>query len=71
MKEVAGVAVRQAESAKTMKTSATKELTALRQQIVDLSANDDDKTTIAKLHTHIVALQVWYGMVCSLDILIL
>ncbi|KAM7415149.1 hypothetical protein PAMA_019800 [Pampus argenteus] len=58
LQEVSDVAVMQASALQARKQSKEKEVEALRRQILDYQSQSDEKALIAKLHQHIVALQL-------------
>ncbi|XP_077999910.1 centrosomal protein of 290 kDa-like [Glandiceps talaboti] len=61
LKEMAEVASAQTEALEARQVSREKELTSLRQQLMDIQTQSDEKAIIGKLHHHIVALQVSEG----------
>ncbi|XP_036961838.1 centrosomal protein of 290 kDa isoform X6 [Acanthopagrus latus] len=58
LQEVSDVAMMQASALQARQQSKDKEVQALRRQILDLQSHSDEKALIAKLHQHIVALQL-------------
>ncbi|XP_065052482.1 centrosomal protein of 290 kDa-like [Rhopilema esculentum] len=58
LKEVAEIANDQAETVTSRQQAQEKELTSLRNQLLDIQMEGDEKTIIAKLHQHIVAQQI-------------
>ncbi|XP_038142844.1 centrosomal protein of 290 kDa isoform X2 [Cyprinodon tularosa] len=58
LQEVSDVALSQVSSLQTKQRSKDKEVEALRRQIMDYQSQSDEKALIAKLHQHIVALQL-------------
>uniref|UniRef100_A0A671UQB0 Centrosomal protein 290 n=1 Tax=Sparus aurata TaxID=8175 RepID=A0A671UQB0_SPAAU len=58
LQEVSDVAMMQASALQARQQSKEKEVEALRRQILDLQSHSDEKALIAKLHQHIVALQL-------------
>ncbi|XP_033491058.2 centrosomal protein of 290 kDa isoform X2 [Epinephelus lanceolatus] len=56
--EVSDVAMMQASALQARQQSREKEVEALRRQILDYQSQSDEKALIAKLHQHIVALQL-------------
>ncbi|XP_034541944.1 centrosomal protein of 290 kDa isoform X2 [Notolabrus celidotus] len=58
LQEVSDVAMMQATALQARQQSKEKEVEALRRQILDLQSQSDEKSLIAKLHQHVVALQV-------------
>ncbi|XP_078112646.1 centrosomal protein of 290 kDa [Sander vitreus] len=58
LQEVSDVAVMQASAIQARQQSKEKEVEALRRQILDYQSQSDEKALIAKLHQHIVALQL-------------
>uniref|UniRef100_A0A4W6C5L7 Centrosomal protein 290 n=1 Tax=Lates calcarifer TaxID=8187 RepID=A0A4W6C5L7_LATCA len=58
LQEVADVAMMQASALQARQQSKEKEIEALRRQILDYQSQSDEKALIAKLHQHIVALQL-------------
>ncbi|XP_049428981.1 centrosomal protein of 290 kDa [Epinephelus fuscoguttatus] len=56
--EVSDVAMMQASALQARQQSKEKEVEALRRQILDYQSQSDEKALIAKLHQHIVALQL-------------
>ncbi|XP_074654662.1 centrosomal protein of 290 kDa-like [Tubulanus polymorphus] len=61
LKEVAEVGVMQAKALDAQQVSRDKEVLSLRQQLLDIQAQSDEKTIIGKLHRQIVLLQVSEG----------
>jgi len=61
LKEVSDVATMQVHEIQTQQQSHDKELTSLRQQLLDIQIQSDEKTVIGKLHRHIIQLQVSEG----------
>ncbi|XP_031725741.1 centrosomal protein of 290 kDa isoform X1 [Anarrhichthys ocellatus] len=58
LQEVSDVAMMQASALQARQQSKEKEVDALRRQILDYQSQSDEKALIAKLHQHIVALQL-------------
>ncbi|XP_040893439.1 centrosomal protein of 290 kDa isoform X2 [Toxotes jaculatrix] len=58
LQEVSDVAMMQVSALQARQQSKEKEVEALRRQILDYQSQSDEKTLIAKLHQHIVALQL-------------
>ncbi|XP_054475608.1 centrosomal protein of 290 kDa [Anoplopoma fimbria] len=58
LQEVSDVAMMQASALQARQQSKEKEVEALRRQILDYQSQSDEKALIAKLHQHIVALQL-------------
>ncbi|KAJ8381846.1 hypothetical protein SKAU_G00026240 [Synaphobranchus kaupii] len=58
LREVSDVAKMQVSTLEARQQSREKEVEALRRQVLDYQAESDEKALIAKLHQHIVALQV-------------
>ncbi|KAJ8395713.1 hypothetical protein AAFF_G00029500 [Aldrovandia affinis] len=58
LREVSDVAKMQVSTLEARQQSREKEVEALRRQVMDYQAQSDEKALIAKLHQHIVALQV-------------
>ncbi|XP_068560642.1 centrosomal protein of 290 kDa isoform X2 [Cebidichthys violaceus] len=58
LQEVSDVAMMQASALQARQQSKEKEVEALRRQILDYQSQSDEKALIAKLHQHIVALQI-------------
>ncbi|XP_006782393.1 centrosomal protein of 290 kDa isoform X3 [Neolamprologus brichardi] len=58
LQEVSDVAVTQVSALKAKQKSNEKEVETLRRQILDYQSQSDEKALIAKLHQHIVALQL-------------
>ncbi|XP_069574738.1 centrosomal protein of 290 kDa isoform X2 [Brachyistius frenatus] len=58
LQEVSDVAMTQVSALQSRQKSKEKEVEALRRQILDYQSQSDEKTLIAKLHQHIVALQL-------------
>ena len=58
LKEVADIARNQVLELESARLAGTIELDSLRSQVLDLQAQTDDKTVIAKLHRSIVGLQL-------------
>ncbi|KAF3706156.1 Centrosomal protein of 290 kDa [Channa argus] len=58
LQEVSDVAVMQVSALQARQQSKEKEVEALRRQILDYQSQSDEKALIAKLHQHIVALQI-------------
>ncbi|KAM9376220.1 centrosomal protein of 290 kDa [Pholidichthys leucotaenia] len=58
LKEVSNVAVTQVSALQARQKSRDKEVEVLRRQILDSQSQSDEKALIAKLHQHIVALQL-------------
>ncbi|XP_068595256.1 centrosomal protein of 290 kDa [Brachionichthys hirsutus] len=58
LREVSDVAVMQTSALHARQTSKDKEIEALRRQLLDYQSQSDEKALIAKLHQHIVALQL-------------
>ncbi|KAK9516253.1 hypothetical protein VZT92_024194 [Zoarces viviparus] len=58
LQEVSDVAMMQASALQARQQSKEKEVEALRGQILDYQSQSDEKALIAKLHQHIVALQL-------------
>ncbi|XP_066265930.1 centrosomal protein of 290 kDa-like [Branchiostoma lanceolatum] len=61
LKEMAEVGASQARALEAQQQSREKEVASLRQQLLDIQSESDEKTVIGKLHHHIVALQVSEG----------
>ncbi|XP_014672525.1 PREDICTED: centrosomal protein of 290 kDa-like [Priapulus caudatus] len=62
LREVAEIATFQRQATEAMQTSREKEVTSLRQQLLDIQVQSDEKTVIGKLHHQLVALQVSEGL---------
>uniref|UniRef100_A0A670ISG1 Centrosomal protein 290 n=1 Tax=Podarcis muralis TaxID=64176 RepID=A0A670ISG1_PODMU len=58
LKELSDIAKMQVDALENRQQSREKEVESLRMQILDFQAQSDEKTLVAKLHQHIVALQV-------------
>uniref|UniRef100_A0A8C4NU03 Centrosomal protein 290 n=1 Tax=Dicentrarchus labrax TaxID=13489 RepID=A0A8C4NU03_DICLA len=58
LQEVSDVAMMQASALQARQQSKEKEVEALRRQILDYQSQSDEKALVAKLHQHIVALQL-------------
>ncbi|KAA0724451.1 Centrosomal protein of 290 kDa [Triplophysa tibetana] len=58
LREVSDVAKMQVSALESRQQSREKEVESLRKQILDYQAQSDEKTLIAKLHQHILALQL-------------
>ncbi|XP_037623210.1 centrosomal protein of 290 kDa isoform X2 [Sebastes umbrosus] len=58
LQEVSDVAMMQSSALQARQRSKEKEVEALRRQILDYQSQSDEKALIAKLHQHIVALQL-------------
>ncbi|XP_072511621.1 centrosomal protein of 290 kDa isoform X4 [Notamacropus eugenii] len=58
LKEIADIAKTQVEALSSHQQSREKEVESLRMQVLDYQAQSDEKALIAKLHQHIVALQI-------------
>ncbi|XP_035521325.1 centrosomal protein of 290 kDa isoform X2 [Morone saxatilis] len=58
LREVSDVAMMQASALQARQQSKEKEVEALRRQILDYQSQSDEKALVAKLHQHIVALQL-------------
>ncbi|XP_061772969.1 centrosomal protein of 290 kDa isoform X2 [Nerophis ophidion] len=58
LREVSDIAVKQASAFQARQLSKDKEVESLRRQILDYQSQTDEKALIAKLHQHIVALQL-------------
>ncbi|XP_010628088.1 centrosomal protein of 290 kDa [Fukomys damarensis] len=58
LREISDIAKRQVEILHTQQQSREKEVESLRMQLLDYQAQSDEKALIAKLHQHIVTLQV-------------
>ncbi|XP_057598380.1 centrosomal protein of 290 kDa isoform X3 [Hippopotamus amphibius kiboko] len=58
LKEISDIAKRQVEILNAQQQSQAKEVESIRMQLVDYQAQSDEKALIAKLHQHIVSLQV-------------
>ncbi|XP_061495597.1 centrosomal protein of 290 kDa isoform X5 [Rhineura floridana] len=58
LRELSDIARMQVDALENRQQSREKEVESLRMQILDYQAQSDEKTLIAKLHHHIVALQV-------------
>nr|XP_034983155.1 centrosomal protein of 290 kDa isoform X3 [Zootoca vivipara] len=58
LKELSDIAKMQVDALENRQQSREKEVESLRMQILDYQAQSDEKTLVAKLHQHIVALQV-------------
>ncbi|XP_032349542.1 LOW QUALITY PROTEIN: centrosomal protein of 290 kDa [Camelus ferus] len=58
LKEISDIAKRQVEILNAQQQSREKEVESIRMQLLDYQAQSDEKTLIAKLHQHIVSLQV-------------
>ncbi|XP_033101363.1 centrosomal protein of 290 kDa-like isoform X2 [Anneissia japonica] len=61
LKEMAEVASFQSKALEAQQISREKEVMSLRQQLLDIQTQSDEKAIIGKLHHHIVALQVSEG----------
>lgn len=62
LKDISEVATMQVKAIQSQQVSHDKELISLRQQLIDIQAQSDEKTVIGKLHRHIVQLQMSEGM---------
>ncbi|XP_077195096.1 centrosomal protein of 290 kDa isoform X2 [Paroedura picta] len=58
LRELSDIAKMQVDSLENRQQSREKEVQSLRMQILDFQAQSDEKALIAKLHQHIVALQI-------------
>ncbi|XP_054631818.1 centrosomal protein of 290 kDa isoform X2 [Dunckerocampus dactyliophorus] len=58
LREVSDIAMKQASAFQARQQSKDKEVESLRRQILDYQSQTDEKALIAKLHQHIVALQL-------------
>nr|XP_020017923.1 centrosomal protein of 290 kDa-like [Castor canadensis] len=58
LREISDIAKRQVEFLNTQQQSREKEVESLRMQLLDYQAQSDEKALIAKLHQHIVSLQI-------------
>ncbi|XP_057413588.1 centrosomal protein of 290 kDa isoform X3 [Balaenoptera acutorostrata] len=58
LKEISDIAKRQVEILNTQQQSREKEVESIRMQLLDYQAQSDEKALIAKLHQHLVSLQV-------------
>ncbi|KAK2842693.1 hypothetical protein Q5P01_012893 [Channa striata] len=58
LQEVSDVAVMQVSALQARQQSKEKEVEALRRQVLDYQSESDEKSLIAKLHQHLVALQL-------------
>ncbi|XP_042638626.1 centrosomal protein of 290 kDa [Orycteropus afer afer] len=58
LREISDIAKRQVEILNTQQQSREKEVESLRMQLLDYQAQSDEKALIAKLHQHIVCLQI-------------
>uniref|UniRef100_A0A6I8N3G2 Centrosomal protein 290 n=1 Tax=Ornithorhynchus anatinus TaxID=9258 RepID=A0A6I8N3G2_ORNAN len=58
LREISDIAKMQVEVMNTRQQSREKEVESLRMQVLDYQAQSDEKALIAKLHQHIVALQI-------------
>ncbi|XP_049991427.1 centrosomal protein of 290 kDa isoform X4 [Alexandromys fortis] len=58
LREISDIAKRQVEFLNTQQQSREKEVESLRMQLLDYQAQSDEKALIAKLHQHVVALQI-------------
>ncbi|XP_058529765.1 centrosomal protein of 290 kDa [Ochotona princeps] len=58
LREISDIAKRQVEILNAQQQSREKEVDSLRMQLVDYQAQSDEKALIAKLHQHIVSLQI-------------
>ncbi|ELW61476.1 Centrosomal protein of 290 kDa [Tupaia chinensis] len=58
LREISDIAKRQVEILNMQQQSREKEVESLRMQLVDYQAQSDEKALIAKLHQHIVSLQI-------------
>ncbi|XP_071791224.1 centrosomal protein of 290 kDa-like [Asterias amurensis] len=61
LKEMVDVASFQTKALESRQVSREKEVLSLRQQLIDIQTQSDEKAIIGKLHHHIVALQVSEG----------
>lgn len=59
--EISDIATSQAKTFQEQQVSREKEMTSLRQQLLDFQSQSDEKTIIGKLHRHIVHLQLSEG----------
>lgn len=58
LREVSEVAMMQASALQAKQQSKDREVESLRRQVLDLQSQSDEKALVAKLHQHIVALQL-------------
>ncbi|XP_023572050.1 centrosomal protein of 290 kDa [Octodon degus] len=58
LREISDIAKRQVEILSAQQQSREKEVESLRMQLVDYQAQSDEKALIAKLHQHVVSLQI-------------
>ncbi|XP_054436151.1 centrosomal protein of 290 kDa [Pteronotus mesoamericanus] len=58
LREISDIAKRQVEILKAQQQSRDKEVESIRVQLLDYQAQSDEKALIAKLHQHIVSLQI-------------
>uniref|UniRef100_A0A8I3P4V0 Centrosomal protein 290 n=1 Tax=Canis lupus familiaris TaxID=9615 RepID=A0A8I3P4V0_CANLF len=58
LREISDIAKRQVEILKAQQQSREKEVESVRMQLLDYQAQSDEKALIAKLHQHIVSLQI-------------
>ncbi|CAO2581554.1 Centrosomal protein of 290 kDa [Lemmus lemmus] len=58
LREISDIAKRQVEFLNTQQQSREKEVESLRMQLLDYQAQSDEKALIAKLHQHVVTLQI-------------
>ncbi|XP_049550220.1 centrosomal protein of 290 kDa isoform X2 [Orcinus orca] len=58
LKEISDIAKRQVEILNAQQQSREKEVESIRMQLLDYQAQSDEKALIAKLHQHVVSLQV-------------
>ncbi|XP_055483807.1 centrosomal protein of 290 kDa [Psammomys obesus] len=58
LREISDIAKRQADFLNSQQQSREKEVDSLRMQLLDYQAQSDEKALIAKLHQHVVSLQI-------------
>uniref|UniRef100_A0A8D0GUT7 Uncharacterized protein n=1 Tax=Sphenodon punctatus TaxID=8508 RepID=A0A8D0GUT7_SPHPU len=58
LRELSDIAKMQVSALETRQQSREKEVESLRMQVLDYQAQSDEKALVAKLHQHIVALQI-------------
>ncbi|XP_040347204.1 centrosomal protein of 290 kDa isoform X6 [Herpailurus yagouaroundi] len=58
LREISDIAKRQVEILNTQQQSREKEVESVRMQLLDYQAQSDEKALIAKLHQHVVSLQI-------------
>nr|XP_021481853.1 centrosomal protein of 290 kDa-like [Meriones unguiculatus] len=58
LREISDIAKRQADFLNSQQQSREKEVASLRMQLLDYQAQSDEKALIAKLHQHVVSLQI-------------